>query len=361
MEEAAANGSDRLVYEREPLNAGPPLDRLTDRLVTPTELVYIRNHGRIPELDDGSSRVRVDGLVDEPLDLSPSDLAERFERTELVAALCCAGNRRRELMDVDDIPGETPWGPNAISNVAWSGWRLRDVLAAAGPSPAAAHVAFTGRDRIESGRAYFGGSIPLAKATGPEVLLADRMNDAPLPPAHGFPLRVVVPGWIGARSVKWLTRIEVRSEPSTHHHQQRAYRLFPRDAESGTMRWDQGMTLGELAVNAAIGRPRDGERVTAGVVPVRGWALSGGARRIERVELTLDEGRTWTQAGRLERSGPWGWTRWHAELTLPPGDHEVAVRAFDEAANTQPERPDHLWNLKGYANNAWHRIRLRAE
>ncbi len=350
-----------VVYQKSPLNAGAPLDRLVDHLVTPTAMVFVRDHAAIPRVDAARYRLRVNGSVQRPLELSLGVLADRFERVEVVAALCCAGNRRRELMELADIPLETPWGVDAVSNVRWSGWRLCDVLAEAGLSRDVRHVAFTGLDDVrhaDGGVEPFGGSIPLAKALGEEVLLADRMNDEPLPPAHGFPLRVVVPGYIGARSVKWLARVEACIEASANYYQQRAYRLFPPEIRADNVRWEQGTMLGDLAVNSAICRPSHGSLLEGGPVKVAGYALSGGGRRIERVELTSDGGRTWTEATRLDRSGPWGWTLWQAELDLPPGQHEIAVRAVDAAGNTQPEHPAPLWNFKGYANNAWHRTKV---
>lgn len=357
----AGKDPDLVVYQEAPLNAGAPPDRLVDRLVTPTAMVFVRQHAEVPRLDADTHRLRVNGLVERPLELSLGALAGRFERVEVVAALCCAGNRRRELMEVADIPLETPWGGDAASNVRWSGWRLRDVLAAAGPSHEVRHVAFTGLDHVrpvDDRVEHFGGSIPLAKALGEEVLLADRMNDEPLPPVHGFPLRLVVPGYIGARSVKWLARIEARTDPSPNHYQQRAYRLFPPDVGADNVRWEQSTMLGELAVNSAICRPTAGSRLPPGPVRFEGYALSGGGRRIEAVELTSDEGGSWSPVTRLKRSGPWGWTLWRTQVHLPPGRHEVAVRAVDAAGNTQPEHLAPLWNFKGYANNAWHRIRI---
>ncbi|MFN2556820.1 MAG: molybdopterin-dependent oxidoreductase [Nitriliruptorales bacterium] len=355
----SGKASDMVVYQEAPLNAGAPRGRLVDHLITPTEMVFVRAHAEIPLLAADDLRLRVEGLVQRPLELSLAVLADRFERVEVVAALCCAGNRRRELMAVSDIPSETPWGVDAVSNVLWSGWRLHDVLAAAQPSTSARHLAFAGSDVVGHPNApseHFGGSIPLGKALGGEVLLADRMNDEPLLPVHGFPLRLVVPGYIGARSVKWLARIEAIAEPSINYYQQRAYRLFPPEISADNVRWEQGTMLGELTLNAVICSPTEGAVLPSGRARFEGYALSGAGRRIERVEVTSDEGARWSPATGLTRSGPWGWTLWQAELDLSPGRHRIAVRAFDSAGNSQPEQVAPLWNFKGYANNAWHRI-----
>jgi sulfite oxidase len=203
----------------------------------------------------------------------------------------------------------------------------------------------------------FGASIPLTKALAPEVLLADEMNGKPLPPAHGYPLRVIVPGYIGARSVKWLATIAVQDQPSTNYFQARTYRLYPSRVRSETTQ-EQGFSLGETPVNSAICQPGHGAVVSGPRVLARGYALTGGTREIERVETSLDHGASFTTARIPDGHHPCGWRLWETELALGPGVHELAVRAWDSAASTQPESPQGIWNLKGYLNNSWHRVRF---
>jgi sulfite oxidase len=203
----------------------------------------------------------------------------------------------------------------------------------------------------------FGGSIPLAKALAPEVPRADEMNGEPLAPAHGYPLRVVVPGYIGARSVKWLATIAVQDQPSTNYFQARTYRLYPSRVRSETTP-GQGFSLGETPVNSAICQPAQGAVINGPRVLARGYALTGGTREIERVETSLDQVATFTTAAILDGHRPCGWRLWETELALGPGVHELAVRAWDSAASTRPESPEGIWNLKGYLNNAWHRVRF---
>ena len=347
-----------LVRQEEPFNGGPPPDLLLDSFVTPNELFFVRSHGNVPEVDRAAWRLTVDGLVERPLSLSLEDL-RRFSQASAAATLQCAGNRRSELLTVAPIPNELPWGSEAISNAGWSGVPLREVLAAAGPRAGARHAAFTGLDETErhGHRFQFGGSIPLEKAMHPEVLLADTMNGAPLPPVHGAPLRVVVPGYIGARSVKWLSRITLQEGPSDNYFQATAYRLFPAAVRPETVDWEKGMMLGESPVNSAICSPLAGETVAAGRVQARGWAVAGGGREVARVDVSTDGGGTWTTA-ELTRGNGWTWTFWTAPLDLAPGEHEILCRAFDTAAQTQPGDPSQVWNFKGYANNAWHRVRV---
>jgi len=174
---------------------------------------------------------------------------------QIEATLQCAGNRRQELLPYGEIPGELLWAEEAISTARWEGVSLRAVLEAAGLGEEAAHVEFIGLDRIEGKAEGFGGSIPLDKAMHGEVLLADRMNGAPLPVEHGYPLRVVVPGYLGARSVKWLGQIVVRTQPSQNYYQARAYKLFPGDVSPDTVVWEEGMMLGEMPVTSVICTP----------------------------------------------------------------------------------------------------------
>jgi sulfite oxidase len=292
-----------------------------------------------------------------------SDLQARFSRSSVEATISCAGNRRAQLSRVRPIADEIPWGDAAIGTARWTGAPLGEVLAAAGPAAEARHVELTGLDDAvedaESGR--FAGSIPLDKALGSETLLAYEMNGEPLPRLHGFPLRAVVPGYVGARSVKWLSAITLTSEPSATFYQARSYRLFPPHVSRADVRWEEGLALGELAVNAAICRPRDGEAVPAGGLVVAGWAIGGGARSVARVDVSADGGATWTPAELRRGDTPWAWCLWSAKLELKPGRHELVARAFDSSANAQPESAAGIWNFKGYANNACPQVRVVAE
>jgi sulfite oxidase len=343
------------VWEREPLNAESPPGRLCGHALTPIPIFYVRNHGPVPEIDPAAHRVVVDGLVEAPLELSLGDMRDAFPAHTLVATLQCAGNRRAELLAARDIPGEIPWGPGTIGTARWAGVPLGAVLDAAGVAPEARHVAFEGADEvIEDGRDVgFGGSVPLHAAYG--ALLASEMNGEPLPPVHGGPLRSIVPGHIGARSVKWLTRIELRADPSPNHFQQDAYRLVPPGGEDpGT-----GLMLGEFPVNAAICAPEDGAELNGGTVRIEGWAVGAGLRSLARVDVSADGGHTWTEAELGEDLGEAAWRWWAADLELSPGEHELVARAYDTSAATQPEHAGPLWNLKGYMSCAWPRVRVR--
>ncbi|MDQ3889514.1 MAG: molybdopterin-dependent oxidoreductase [Actinomycetota bacterium] len=347
---------DLAVWSDEPFNAETPPELLARSQVTPTELFYVRNHGRVPEPDGTSYRLSIEGMVGKPLTFSLDELAASFPETTVEATLVCAGNRRRELAAVRPIPGEMPWGAGAIGNAVWTGVRLGDVLLAAEVEAGARHVAFTGLDEAEGQHGRFGGSIPLEKATSGDVVLAFAMNGEPLQPLHGFPLRVVVPGYIGARSVKWLSTITVQARPSSNYFHARAYRLLPPEPAGDGRAPGASLPLGELSVTSALCRVGDGR--AQGKIVAEGYAIAGGTRTVERVDVSLDDGKTWALA-RLGAPGrPNSWRLWRSELDVAARATSAVVRAWDSAANSQPEEAASIWNPMGYVNNAWHRVRL---
>lgn len=354
------DGSALRVLQEHPLNAGPALDRLCRAFITPRELFYVRNHGSLPVVRPEEWALTVTGMVRTPLRLSLDDLRQRFPRRTAAATLECAGNRRGELAGVKPIPGELLWSAEAIGNAVWEGIALAEVLAAAGVSAEARHVAFTGLDEIEKGgRTFgFGGSIPLEKARAPEVLLAYAMNDAPLTPIHGFPLRALVPGYIGARSVKWLANIDVRAEPSDNYFQRHAYKLFPPDVSAESADWSRGTMLSEAPLTSVICEPAEGALVEGERAVVRGYAYAGG-RGIARVEVSCDGREPWIEAALAPDGGEWSWRLWEVDVPVRADTRQLVVRAWDVDGTSQPENPDALWNFKGYLNSAWHRVAIR--
>lgn len=347
---------DIIVRETTPFNAGPTPQQMGESAITPNDLFFVRNHGDVPTIDPHTFRLTVNGLVAQELSLSLDALYMLPSHTVL-STLQCAGNRRRELVALAPIPDELEWDMEAISTAEWRGARLRDVLALAGVDEAARHVAFLGCDDIEKkgDLIRFGGSIPLDKALDPDTLLAYEMNGSPLPPLHGYPLRTLVPGYIGARSVKWLSQMTLQAQPSDNYYQARAYQLFPSDTQPETADWSQGLQLGELPLNCVITAPQPNDTLPAGDVVVRGYALALG-REVARVDVSADGGATWQVAVLQGETHKWGWRWWECRIALPAGAHDLVARAWDTAANTQPERIETVWNFKGYMNNAWHRV-----
>ncbi len=354
---------DLIVRSEKPYNAEPPLGRLRACMTTAQQDFYVRSHGDIPHLDPATHRLRVGGRVATPLDLSMAELRQRFAERSVIAVMQCAGNRRADMQPVRPTLGD-PWAPGAIGNAVWTGVALADVLQAAGAEAGAGlHAAFDACDQVEmpdEGRFTYGVSIPMAKAMSPEVLLAFSMNGEPLAPEHGFPLRVVTPGFAGVRSPKWLAAITVQDRPSANHMQQRDYKLLPPDVTEATVDWGKGLTIYGMPLNSAICEPAPHATLQAGATAVRGYAVAT-ARGIMRVDVSADGGRTWKQA-ELEHDAdaPWSWTFWHATMDLSKGEHELAVRAWDAAGQTQPALPDDTWNFKGYLSAAWHRVHVSA-
>lgn len=343
------------------LNAGPPLNQLAKDFVTPTPLFFVRNHASIPAVDPGSFRLVVNGLVKRELSLTLDELKRDFERHTLTATLQCAGNRRKELVDYKPIDDQLAWGIEAIGTANWAGMRLGDLLEASGiANERAAHIGFLGLDGImqDGRRSPYGSSIPLDKALADEVLLAYEMNGADLPLAHGSPLRALVPGYIGARSVKWLCGVSVLADPSDNYFQQVAYKLFPPSVNLYNVNYDDGMQLTKLPVNSVIVQPEDRSLLPAGKVTVEGYAMSDGEHEIHWVSVSADGGASWQRAEFLNEPQCWTWQLWRAQFELPPGTHELVVRAWDTAANSQPETIASTWNFKGYVNNAWHRVKI---
>jgi sulfane dehydrogenase subunit SoxC len=329
-----------------------PLEALAYDL-TPAGLHYLLIHYDIPVVDAAGWRLAVTGRVGRELTLSLDDLRSRPAVTAAVT-LECAGNGRAEL---SPRPLSQPWLFEAVGNAEWTGTPLRGLLEEAGVEPGAVEVAFRGLDRgVEGGEEQsYERSLPLADALGEDVLLAYEMNGRPLPPQHGFPLRLVVPGWYGMTSVKWLERIEVRETPFEGYQQVRSYRVRQTPDEDGE-------PVSRILPRSLImppGLPDFATRARThggGRCVVRGRAWSGLAP-VERVEVSADGGAAWSDARLGPPGSSHGWRSWEWDWDpAGPGVYELCSRATDEAGNTQPlEAP---WNLGGYANNEVHRVEV---
>lgn len=345
-----------------PYNAETPPGLLRKSFITPTDSFYVRNHGDLPEADPQRYRLKVSGLVENPLELSLAEI-KGFPKTESISTLYCAGNRRRELMERSPIPGKVAWDVGAAGTARWGGVLLSYILREAGVGDEVRHAAFTGLDRdVESGTGEpFGGSVPIERATADGTLLAYEMNGEPLAPEHGFPLRVMVGGYIGARSVKWLSEITLQAKPSDAYYQAVEYKIFPPHVTAENVDYSEGEMLGEIPLNCVICAPKNGVAPPRGPVVVQGYAVSGGDRRVERVEVSTDAGRSWTETNLTEQDGPAAWRFWETTLELGPGSYEILARATDSGGATQPQTVEEVWNFQGYANNAWHRVTFQIE
>ncbi|MGW3146028.1 sulfite oxidase [Streptomyces sp. NPDC001177] len=334
-------------------NHGLPLEALRHD-VTPPGLHYVLTHYDIPYVPDATRwRLTVDGLVSRPLDLAPADL-RAFPAVTTRVTLECAGNGRALLAP---RPVSQPWLVEAVGTADWTGVPLRLLLAEAGVDPAAVDVVFTGADHgVERGiEQDYQRALPVAVALDddPEVLVAYGMNGAPLPPQHGHPLRLVVPGWYGMAHVKWLRGITVSAQPFTGFQQAVAYRLRQRPGEEG----EPVTRIAPRALLLPPGFPDFMSRtrvVRPGPVPLEGRAWSGQAP-VTAVEVTTDGGANWHPAALDPADGHrWAWRRWRWTWPATSGPHVLAARATDADGHTQPA--DQHWNRGGFANNAIHRV-----
>jgi DMSO/TMAO reductase YedYZ molybdopterin-dependent catalytic subunit len=328
-----------IIRQRDPENLEYPFASL-DRFLTPNDRFYVRNHFAVPTLEAGSWRLRVEGTVLQPLELTLEDLRKMPSRTQ-VAMLECAGNGRVFLTPA---ARGVQWELGAVSNAEWTGVPLSAVLERAGVKPGAVDVVLEGADSGElkdppkpAGAIHFARSLPLSKARKPEVLLAYRMNGAELPLSHGFPLRAVVPGWYGMASVKWLTRLIVTETPFQGHFQTVDYAYWER--RNGL---PARVPLTEIQVKAAISRPATREVVPAGGrYRVHGAAWAG-ETEVQRVEISADGGKTWAEAKLRDKAVPYAWRFWDYDWHVPPtpGRTLLMARATDTLGRTQPMQRD---------------------
>ena len=349
-----------------PCNAETPKEGLADFL-TPNDLFYVRNHMWVPVIEEAEHLLTVELSNGDEISYTMKELKERFKRYKITATLQCAGNRRRDMTVHAKQTNGLQWSAGAISNAEWEGVKLRDVLADAGldvdnPPKDVQHAQFAGLEA-------YGASIPIAKAVDPhgDVLLAFKMNGQDLPRDHGFPLRVVVPGHVAARSVKWLKKVIISDEESPSQWQRRDYKCFGPNVGANPD-WSKARAIQEMPVTSAITAinnsshslpaPADKEEPA---ISIEGYAYSGGGREIIRVDISTDNGQTWDQAELLEDhvrgSKAWCWKRWrYANVRRCDGMTTILVKATDEAYNTQPESHGHIYNVRGNLATAWHRV-----
>ncbi|KAL1690636.1 Oxidoreductase, molybdopterin-binding domain-containing protein [Schizophyllum commune] len=388
-----------IVRQDSPLNAEPPTGALAEFPITPEQLVYHRNHSTVPA-HDGTLVVGAedpaapaDPPPADPTDPHPpprrvlpsitrartftiEDLESRFPKARVEAVLQCAGLRRAEMGATGREVKGVPWGAGVVANCWWGGVRLRGVLLEVFPglereanganrTSEHAHVCFTARGAKCEDDAYYGASIPLAKALDPEgdVLVAWEMNDDDIPPVHGGPLRLVVPGYLGARWVKWLDGIYLSNRESPNYYQARDYKVLPEEVEDKKQAapwWDKVPSMTSMPLNsviASVTKVEDANTPSGHLrLRVKGYALPALGTPVDEVQISgldVDAQRVWEDARITYRGGRWAWTLWEGEVTAAAHKGKIIVRsrARSQTGEVQPETGK--WNLRGVAWNGW--------
>ncbi|KAL9187283.1 hypothetical protein ACHAXT_001386 [Thalassiosira profunda] len=379
---------------RHPFNVEPPLSvHQKFKFITPTCLHYVRNHGACPNLSWDEHRVRVGGIVPRKLDMSMDEIVAMPAR-ELPVTLVCAGNRRKEQNMIRQTIGFN-WGAGGVSTNVWKGVLLRDLLLAAGiteQNMAGKHVEFIGHEDLPNkvgpgpfkeepwGKLVkYGTSVPLSRAMNPayDILIAYEANGEQLQPDHGFPVRLIIPGYIGGRMIKWLTDINVLEHETKNHYHYHDNRILPphitaEESLTGGWWYKPEYIFNELNINSAMTAPDHDETIDlaksiGSTYEVGGYAYTGGGRRITRVEITTDGGKHWEvcKINQIEKPTDngmyWCWIWWTFDLPVADlvGCKEIWCRAWDEANNCQPNDP--TWNLMGMGNNQVFRVKVHLD
>jgi len=331
---------------------------------------------RVPEVDEEDLNLTIELANGEQKVYTMQDLQSKFTQHTITATLQCSGNRRSDMSTNSRKTQGLPWGFGAISNSSWTGVRLRDVLADAGfssdPSASTTSSSLSSAKHVHLvGAEAYAISIPITKALDPwgDVLLVHKQNGQPLSRDHGYPLRVVVPGYVAARSVKWLNKIVLSNEESQSTWHQKDYKCFGPNESPATIDWDTAPSIMEFPVQSAITKVMETtghsseETVEDPTVTISGFACSGGGRRITRVDVSADDGKSWNQAELLHQDESrghraWSWTQWRLVVPKDAVGRACVVKAVDEANNTQPESYEPFWNMRGNLTNSWHRVEM---
>lgn len=354
-----------------PFNAEPPLEILTDNFITPKEVFFVRNHLPVPHVDIKKYQLEVTAKNSKKVIKLSFDDLKKFPKHQVISVVQCAGNRRSEMKAVKSVKGLN-WGNAAIGNAVWTGVRLIDVFEHAGVdinNPEYKHVQFEGLDIDPTGMPY-GASIPieLFNIIKNDVILAYEMNGEQITADHGYPLRVIIPGVVGARQVKWLKKVLLSNEESLSHWQRRDYKGFNPSIDWHNVDFDKAESIQQYPVQSVICVPSDGSFIDEDEteIELEGYAWSGGGRGIIRVDVSVDGGKTWQDATihPTEQSlyHAYAWTLWSATVPLPAnhnGKLDVVCKATDVSYNTQPDSVEGIWNLRGVLSNAWHHITVK--
>ena len=332
-----------------------PLDGF-DTWITPIDRFFVRNHMSRPTVDLATWRLDVQGETATPLDLTMEDL-KKLPPVELVSVLECAGNGRSFYQPT--VTG-MQWTFGGVGNARWRGVRLADVLKKSGMKPSAKYVLFNGADTPIGKMPDFMRALPVKKALDPDTLLAFEMNGEALPVSHGFPLRLIAPGWAGDNWSKWVTHIQPIDKEFDGFWMKTAYRYPLRPVAPGTALdpATEMKPLEGIRPKSVIAGPREGAGVGSGPVRIHGAAWAGESP-VAKVDVSTDSGRTWHPATLGKDKARYGWRLWELTWTPPgPGSYVLMARVTDASGGTQPLVQD--WNPSGYQYNVVHQVRVEA-
>ena len=344
-----------IVYSQEYLTLEMPMP-LLNSWITPVRNFFVRNNLLMPTVDPSVWTLAITGEVERPVTINFRDFMQ-LRASKVINTLECAGNSRVNFQPA--ING-LRWGRGAVGNGVFEGPPLVDVLRLAGLKPTAKHVAFRGLDIVPAGASEFVRSIPIEKAMERSTLLATKMDGSPLTPSHGFPVRSLVPGWIGSASIKWLQEIRVLPHEFHGFYMDPGYRIPVASSAGPESGRAKTVSLTSLRVKSIIAQPADGAVLdvsSSGRVAIQGasWA---GESAIARVDISTDEGRTWHAATLDPQRARYAWRLWHYEWRpIRPGPYVILSRATDSAGRAQPMEP--RWNPGGYLWNGVDKIHVQ--
>jgi len=330
-----------------------PLEFMTE-WITPVNHFYVRNHMFEPaKITLPTWKLTIGGEVEKPLTLTFADL-QKIPVHSIVNTMECAGNGRS--FQSPKVPG-VQWGKGAVGNAKFAGPSLKSVLEKAGVKDTGKHVMFRGLDQVPGKVPPFIRSIPIEKAMDADTLIATRMNGAPLTQHHGFPARIMTPGWAGAASCKWVTEIQVLAKPFEGNFMNPGYRLPNSPVKPGeAVKPEETHSIIGLTVKSVIAFPNDGAKLKPGTQVIKGVAWAGEAE-ITKVEVSTDGGASWnaTQLGKDEAK--YAWRLWsYAWKPAKSGDYVILSRATDSQGRVQPSVAE--WNPSGYLYNAYDQVKV---
>jgi DMSO/TMAO reductase YedYZ molybdopterin-dependent catalytic subunit len=319
--------------------------------ITPNELFYVRNHFEYPQIDINTWNLTIEGLVDRPIKFTYADL-KSMNMVTLAATLECAGNKRSLF---EKKAQGNQFGLGAISHAVWGGVRLNDVLYQAGVSPDTTEIVFEGLDSGQrndmDGHVFFERSLPVDKALHPDTLLAYEMNGEQLADKHGFPIRLIVPGWYAVASVKWLHRIRAVDEPFMGPFQSVDYVILKK-----TNDYKHAEPLPPVLINSSVASPAEEQEMPLGKNIINGYAWAG-SQSVTKVEISTDDGKHWSDANFIDPDVQYSWRRWSIEWDVQkPGEYTIMSKATNGIGEVQPLKAK--WNAKGYLNNSIHTVRV---